>query len=276
MASALPIGILDSGFGGLSVTRAIRARLPHESIVFAADCACAPYGDRDEAYILKRLEAVVGFLLERRVKAIVFACNTATAVGIRAFRERLEDGRGGMPIIGIEPAVFPAVRHTRGGVIGVLATSRTLASAKYRVVRDRALDWALVQRPMPVTIRDVPCPGLMECVERGEFNSPELHDLLRRYVDPLAAAGADEIVLGCTHYPFLAKAISAHAPRAHLIDPAPAVAEQLERRLAFLNLAAPPSTKPACASFHATGATSAREAVLRSLWPGEPRLLELA
>ena len=97
MASALPIGILDSGFGGLSVARAIRARLPHESIVFAADCACAPYGDRDEAYILKRLETVVGFLLERRVKAIVFACNTATAVGIRAFRERLEDGRGGMP-----------------------------------------------------------------------------------------------------------------------------------------------------------------------------------
>ena len=198
MTSELPIGILDSGFGGLSVARAVRARFPDERILFAADCAYAPYGDRDEGYIMERLDRIIGYLTGRGVKAIVFACNTATAVGVKSFRERLS-----IPIIGIEPAVFPAVRHTRCGVVGVMATTTTIRSRKYAEVRERALEWAAVSRPMKVEVVDMPCPGLMECVERGDFGSETLEALLKKYVDPLACAGADEIVLGCTHYPFL-------------------------------------------------------------------------
>ena len=277
MTSELPIGILDSGFGGLSVARAVRARFPGERILFAADCAYAPYGDRDESYIMERLERIIGYLTDRNVKAIVFACNTATAVGVKTFRERLS-----IPIIGIEPAVFPAVRHTQRGVVGVLATTTTIRSRKYAEVRERALEWAAVSRPMKVEVLDMPCPGLMECVERGAFSSDKLESRLEKSVDPLARAGADEIVLGCTHYPFLANAISRHAKDAHLIDPAPAVAEQLGRRLADLDLLAPSSSdRPADAGaaldeFRATGADPGRESVLRSLWGKDARLLNLS
>ena len=274
MTSELPIGILDSGFGGLSVARAVRARFPDERILFAADCAYAPYGDRDEGYIMERLDRIIGYLTGRDVKAIVFACNTATAVGVKTFRERLS-----IPIIGIEPAVFPAVRHTRCGVVGVMATTTTIRSRKYAEVRERALEWAAVSRPMKVEVVDMPCPGLMECVERGDFGSETLEALLKKYVDPLACAGADEIVLGCTHYPFLANAISRHAKDAHLIDPAPAVAEQLGRRLSDLDLLAPAlpdrQTDAAMDEFRATGADPLRESVLKRLWGKDARLLPL-
>lgn len=276
MTSELPIGILDSGFGGLSVARAVRARFPDERILFAADCAYAPYGDRDEGYIMERLDRIIGYLTGRGVKAIVFACNTATAVGVKSFRERLS-----IPIIGIEPAVFPAVRHTRCGVVGVMATTTTIRSRKYAEVRERALEWAAVSRPMKVEVVDMPCPGLMECVERGDFGSETLEALLKKYVDPLACAGADEIVLGCTHYPFLANAISRHAKDAHLIDPAPAVAEQLGRRLADLDLLAPAlpdrqtGMDAAMDEFRATGADPLRESVLKRLWGKDARLLPL-
>lgn len=276
MTSELPIGILDSGFGGLSVARAVRARFPDERILFAADCAYAPYGDRNEGYIMERLDRIIGYLTGRGVKAIVFACNTATAVGVKSFRERLS-----IPIIGIEPAVFPAVRHTRRGVVGVMATTTTIRSRKYAEVRERALEWAAVSRPMKVEVVDMPCPGLMECVERGDFGSETLEALLKKYVDPLACAGADEIVLGCTHYPFLANAISRHAKDAHLIDPAPAVAEQLGRRLADLDLLAPAlpdrqtGMDAAMDEFRATGADPLREFVLKRLWGKDARLLPL-
>lgn len=276
MTSELPIGILDSGFGGLSVARAVRARFPDERILFAADCAYAPYGDRDEGYIMERLDRIIGYLTGRDVKAIVFACNTATAVGVKTFRERLS-----IPIIGIEPAVFPAVRHTRCGVVGVMATTTTIRSRKYAEVRERALEWAAVSRPMKVEVVDMPCPGLMECVERGDFGSETLEALLKKYVDPLACAGADEIVLGCTHYPFLANAISRHAKDAHLIDPAPAVAEQLGRRLSDLDLLAPAipdrqtGMDAAMDEFRATGADPLRESVLKRLWGKDARLLPL-
>lgn len=276
MTNELPIGILDSGFGGLSVARAVRARFPDERILFAADCAYAPYGDRDEGYIMERLDRIIGYLTGRGVKAIVFACNTATAVGVKSFRERLS-----IPIIGIEPAVFPAVRHTRCGVVGVMATTTTIRSRKYAEVRERALEWAAVSRPMKVEVVDMPCPGLMECVERGDFGSETLEALLKKYVDPLACAGADEIVLGCTHYPFLANAISRHAKDAHLIDPAPAVAEQLGRRLSDLDLLAPAipdrqtGMDAAMDEFRATGADPLRESVLKRLWGKDARLLPL-
>ena len=128
-----PVGILDSGFGGLSVYAALRKLLLGESTVFAADCAGAPWGARSDEYILERLDGLVGFLLSRNVKAIVLACNTATAVGAAVLRERLS-----IPVIGIEPAVLPGCRETKTKVIGVLATTKTIRSAKYRHLKTLA------------------------------------------------------------------------------------------------------------------------------------------
>ena len=162
-----------------------------------------------------------------------------------------------------------------------MATTTTIRSRKYAEVRERALEWAAVSRPMKVEVVDMPRPGLMECVERGDFGSETLEALLKKYVDPLACAGADEIVLGCTHYPFLANAISRHAKDAHLIDPAPAVAEQLGRRLSDLDLLAPAlpdrqtGMDAAMDEFRATGADPLRESVLKRLWGKDARLLPL-
>lgn len=253
-----PVGILDSGFGGLSVYAALRRLLPGESTVFAADCAGAPWGDRSDEYILGRLEGLVGFLLSRNVKAIVLACNTATAVGAAVLRERLL-----IPVIGIEPAVLPGCRETKTKVIGVLATTKTIRSAKYRHLKTLA--------PADVTVLDQPCPGLMDCVEKGAFHAPETVKLARRYVAPLVEAKADRLVLGCTHYPFLSDVLREVAgPGVELIDPAPAVVRQLERRLAA-NDALSDGFSPEH-RFFTTGANERRAAVLRLLAGEDARL----
>ena len=176
-----PIGILDSGFGGLSVALAVRRALPFESIVFAADCGFAPWGDKSAGFIDERVHAVVDFLLSRSIKALVLACNTATAVSIDKLRTELN-----IPIVGIEPAVFPGVRETSSGVIGVLATVRTIASERYRTLKAHALEWASQNRSIPIEIHDQPCPGLMECVKKALFirqkHSSSSSDLLRRFL----------------------------------------------------------------------------------------------
>ena len=240
MTDTRPIGILDSGFGGLSVARAVAELLPQENLVYAADCGFAPWGDRTDDFILERTHALVSHLLRKDVKAIVIACNTATAVCAESLRAELS-----MPVVGIEPAVLPGARTTRTGIIGVMATTKTLASAKYRHLKSIA--------PKEVRIIDCPCPGLMDCVE----------------------AGADTLVLGCTHYPFLSDAIRLTAgPGIRLIDPAPAVARQLKRRLdepGLLN-----DTKKAPARiFCTTDANEARERILRLLWTDNAVLQEL-
>lgn len=267
-----PIGILDSGFGGLSVALAVRAAMPAEDLVFAADCAFAPWGDRGADFIDQRVHAIVDFLRSVRIKALVLACNTATAVSIDKLRTELS-----IPVVGIEPAVFPGVRETETGVVGTLATVRTIASERYRHLSANALAWAKENRPMPVSILDCPCPGLMECVERGEFKSAHTLTLLEHYIAPLLAKGTDRLVLGCTHYPFLHEAIEAIirklAPekRVELIDPAPAVAKQLARTLATRKLCAPSETA-GNVRFYATGANAAREAVLNALWQQNAQL----
>lgn len=172
-----------------------------------------------------------------------------------------------MPVVGIEPAVLPGARTTRTGIIGVMATTKTLASAKYRHLKSIA--------PKEVRIIDCPCPGLMDCVEAGEFRTPHTMALLREYVEPLVEAGADTLVLGCTHYPFLSDAIRLTAgPGIRLIDPAPAVARQLKRRLdepGLLN-----DTKKAPARiFCTTDANEARERILRLLWTDNAVLQKL-
>lgn len=272
-----PIGILDSGFGGLSVALAVRRALPFESIVFAADCGFAPWGDKSAGFIDERVHAVVDFLLSRSIKALVLACNTATAVSIDKLRTELN-----IPIVGIEPAVFPGVRETSSGVIGVLATVRTIASERYRTLKAHALEWASQNRSIPIEIHDQPCPGLMECVEKGAFHSPETFELIERFVAPLLEKGADRLVLGCTHYPFLADAfaetIERLAPGASvkLIDPAPAVAKQLSRTLAETGRAAPAGESGRSERFFATGADALREGVLQAIWSQNVRLEKLS
>jgi len=257
MTDGRPVGILDSGFGGLSVARAVAELLPQENLIYTADCGFAPWGDRTDDFILERTHALVSHLLKRDVKAIVIACNTATAVCAELLRSELS-----MPV-----AVLPGARTTRTGVIGVMATTKTLASLKYSHLK------AVV--PKGIRILDCPCPGLMDCVEAGEFQTPRTMALLKTYVQPLVTAGADTLVLGCTHYPFLADAIRLTAgPDVRLIDPAPAVARQLKRRLdagGLLN-----DTKKAPERiFCTTDANDARERILRLLWTENAVLQEL-
>lgn len=262
MTDPRPIGILDSGFGGLSVACAIRQALPHEHLIYTADCGFAPWGDRTDAFINDRIDVLVKFLLSRNIKALVIACNTATAVCAKRLRATLP-----LPIIGIEPAVLPAARETKTKIIGVLATTKTLSSLKYQHLK------TLV--PHDIKVLDCPCPGLMDCVEAGHFDTPETMALLATYVTPLIKAGADTLVLGCTHYPFLAQAIQKTAGSTiHLLDPAPAVAKQLCRRLASLGLVNTDST-PGTSEFYTTDATLVREKVLQLLTSRSTQLQEL-
>ena len=257
-----PIGVFDSGLGGLTVARAIATVLPRESVYYFGDTKRCPYGTRTEDEVRSFALQAGRWLSKHDVKIMVIACNTATAVCAESLRAELS-----MPVVGIEPAVLPGARTTRTGIIGVMATTKTLASAKYRHLKSIA--------PKEVRIIDCPCPGLMDCVEAGEFRTPHTMALLREYVESLVEAGADTLVLGCTHYPMLAAAIRLTAgPGIRLIDPAPAVARQLKRRLdepGLLN-----DTKKAPARiFCTTDANEARERILRLLWTDNAVLQKL-
>lgn len=214
-----PIGVFDSGVGGLSVLREIRRELPGEDLLYVADSGFAPYGDRPRDFITARAETIVEFFIGERVKAIVIACNTATVVAIQTLRSRYP-----IAMVAIEPAVKPATEITRSGVIGVLATSQTLASERFsRLVESYGKGVEILLQP---------CPGLMEQVEKGELDGVGTKALVTRYVSSLLDQGADTIVLGCTHYPFLLPVISAVAgPTVSIVDPSVAVARELHRRL---------------------------------------------
>lgn len=225
MASDAAIGIFDSGMGGLSVLREIERALPSERLLFVADSAHAPYGDREPEYVQRRAHVIAEFFLQRDVKAIVVASNTTTAAAAELLRARLDP-----PVVAVEPAVKPAAAVTKTGVIGVLATSGTLASRRFATLRERVADG------VEVVIQ--PCPGLVEQVEAGDLGGPETRRLIRRYVRPLVAAGADTIVLGSTHYPLLSALIGAEAgPGVTLVETGPAVARQLGRVLRERELA---------------------------------------
>jgi glutamate racemase len=214
-----PIGVFDSGVGGLSVLREIRRQLPAEDLVYVADSKYAPYGDQSDETIEKRALALSRFLTDASVKAIVVACNTATAIAIETLRSRLS-----VPVVGMEPAIKPATLETQSGVIGVLATRQTLASAKVSKL--------LVAYGADAQILLQPCPGWVEQVEKGDLSSPATKLLVEKYVVPLLSKGADTLVLGCTHYPFLTPVIRAIAgPTVTILDPAAAVARELHRRL---------------------------------------------
>ncbi len=214
------IGIFDSGVGGLSVFKEIRKLLPEQSYVYYSDNAHCPYGEKSREYIIGRAREITEFLLSRGCEIIVVACNTATAAAIATLREEYP-----VKFIGMEPAIKPAVKATRTGVVGVLATAGTLKATKYIDTRAK---WA-----QGVAIVEHIGQGFVELVERGILNGPDAESTVSASLKPLLDAGADTIVLGCTHYPFLSETISKAAYELYperpvtIIDPAPAVARHL-------------------------------------------------
>jgi glutamate racemase len=219
-----PVGIFDSGLGGLSILRHVRAQLPHEHLVYVADTGFAPYGDKPEHVVAERSLAVARFLVERGAKAIVVACNTATISAVKLMRESFPD----MPIVGVEPGLKPAAAATRSGKVGVLATERTLAGAKFLQLRDQ------ITEATGAAFLLQPCRGLVDKIELGDTEGTL--QLLHRYVTPLLGEGADTLVLGCTHYPLVQAAIedviaSTGARGITLVDTGEAVARQLVRLL---------------------------------------------
>jgi glutamate racemase len=214
-----PIGVFDSGVGGISVRKHIHTLLPHEDLIYVADSKFAPYGNKTPEFILERALWIADFLIAKGAKSLVVACNTATAAAVDLLRQTYH-----LPIIGMEPAVKPAAAASKTGVIGVLATSGTLKSAQFAAL--------LEHYGQQVEVVTQACHGLVECVERGELDSTATQDLLASYVQPLIAAGADTIVLGCTHYPFVRPLIeNLVGDDVVLIDTGAAVAKELKRRL---------------------------------------------
>lgn len=248
-----PIGVFDSGVGGLSVLAEIQQRLPHESLLYIADCGHIPYGEKTADFIRQRSSVIAGFLREQGAKALVLACNTATVAAVADLRRDHPD----WPIVGMEPAVKPAAAATRSGVVGVLATTGTLQSAKFAALLDRfAADIKVITQP---------CPGLVELIEAGDLHSPALRQLLQGYVEPLLAAGCDTIILGCTHYPFLKPLLKPMlAPQISLIDTGAAVARQLERLLDERGLRAQGPARTA--QFWTSGDVPHFRHILPSLW----------
>ena len=217
-----PVGLLDSGLGGISVLGEAMRQLPNEDYVYYGDTANAPYGDKTPEEVLGLVHQAVERLIELRCKAIVIACNTATSVSAGKLRQELA-----LPIIGMEPALKPASLLPGEGKILVMATRVTLALPKFQ-----ALMAQYGRDAVPV-----PCPGLMECVERGELEGPQVTALLRQLLGPWLSQPVKAVVLGCTHYPFLRKAIAALFPEGTpLIDGNAGSVRQLRRRLEEQNL----------------------------------------
>ncbi|MFT3884833.1 MAG: glutamate racemase [Flavobacteriales bacterium] len=204
------IGIFDSGIGGLSVTRVIKQALPQERLLYFGDNAHVPYGDRSNEQILGFSEGITKALLEQGCKLVVIACNTASAAALRPLREQLPHVR----FVGMEPAVKPAVEHTRTGVVGVIATVSTVQSALFATIVERFAQG--------VTVLQQACNGLVRHIETGDLDSPVLEEMLHGWLDPMLEQGIDALVLGCTHYPLIRPVIErVVGPGVRVIDPRP-------------------------------------------------------
>ncbi len=215
-----PIGVFDSGLGGLSVLRLLPAALPGERFIYIADSGRAPYGEKTPEQISSYSHEVATILLERLgCRALVIACNTATAAAAQSLRQRYAT----TPIIGMEPAVKPAAEATRSGVVGVMATAGTIGSERYGELLNRY--------GREITVIEDACAGLVELIEAG-VRGEALTAKLSNIVQPMLAAGADTIVLGCTHFPLVQRELAAIVgPNIELIDPAPAVVRETARRI---------------------------------------------
>ena len=259
------IGVFDSGVGGLSVLKAIRAALPHEDLIYVADSLFAPYGDKSPEYITQRTLKLGSWLESVGVRALTLACNTATSVAVKALREQTQ-----LPVVAIEPAIKPAVALTQTGVIGVLATQQTVQS-------ENVIGLCELHGQGKRIILQA-CPGWVELVEKGELHGEKTQMLVQKFIDPLVDEGVDTLVLGCTHYPFLQFVIERIYGKAlNLLDPAQAVAKELVRRLDQLNIEPknkefPKFAEPSIAGrtrLMTTGDATQATQVMSQLW-GEP------
>jgi len=219
-SAASPIGIYDSGVGGLTVLRAVRELLPHEDLLYFADQAKVPYGNRPLEEVRALAEGVTRYLMERGAKLIVVACNTASAAALKHLRALYPD----FPFVGMEPAVKPAAEQTLSGKVGVLATPSTFQGEMYASVVERfAKD---------VQVFQATCPGLVRQIEKGYLSTPKTRMILEEALKPMLKEGADTLVMGCTHFPFVIPLIREIAGEdVRVIDPAPAVARQVKRVL---------------------------------------------
>lgn len=248
--SLSPIGIFDSGVGGLSVLRAIRQTLPGEDLIFLADQAHVPYGSRSLEEVCALAEEITRFLTSQPVKLIVVACNTASAAALHHLRQVFPQ----TPFVGMEPAVKPAAEQTRSGVVGVLATPATFQGALYASVIERFANG--------VTVLQDTCPGLVMAIEAGQLDGPEVRMILEKALHPMLIQGIDTVVLGCTHFPFVIPLIEKIVgPQVRVIDPAPAVARQVGRLLEVHGLLSA-GFNPGRMHFLTTGDTEQMEALL--------------
>jgi glutamate racemase len=252
-ARGAPVGIFDSGVGGLSVWREVVRALPHESTVYVADQAHLPYGARPAEEIRGFAEAITARLLDLGCKAVVVACNTASAAALKALRERHPD----VAFVGMEPAIKPAALHSKAKIVGVMATTGTLQGRMFALAVERFA--------AGVTLVNQPCAGLVERIEAGELDTPATEALLRELLAPMLKAGADTLVLACTHYPFVQPLIQRIAgPGMHIIDPAPAVTRQLARLLDERGARAPAASRPTH-RFMTSGEPAALQRAMRGL-----------
>src|SRR5258706_1006285 len=226
--------MLDSGVGGLAVLREVRQLLPNESVIYVGDQGHLPYGQRSRDEIRLFTSSIVRFLIDQNCKLIVIPCNTANAAALHYVRELYPQ----IPIVGMEPAIKPAAEHTKTGVVGVIMTKATYQSELFASVVDRFANGIKVETQV--------CPDLVLLVERGALDTPEAHAIIAGYLEPLQAAGIDELVIGCTHFPFLDKQLRAQlGPGVEIVDPGPAVARQVSRvleRQQLANLSDAPAT----------------------------------
>ncbi len=253
------LGVFDSGIGGLSVLRAMRAQRPEAAVLYFGDNAHIPYGPRPLEEIRAFSETITRFLLARGAQVIVVACNTASAAALKHLRATFP----AVPFVGMEPAVKPAAEQTQTGVVGVLATPATFQGELFNSVVERFAQG--------VTVLPQVCPGLVQQIEAGELDSPQTEALLRGWVEPLLAQNIDALVLGCTHYAFVIPTLEKICgPRVRVIDPAPAVARQVERVVsgqpsAVSHQRSVVSRQPSAVVYYTSGEAAAFERARRQL-----------
>lgn len=250
------IGVYDSGVGGLSVWKELREVMPAESFCYVSDGAYCPYGPKDPSFVIERAEAVARFLIAQGAEIIMVACNTATAAAITTLRASFS-----IPFVGMEPALKPAALHSQSGVVGVLATAGTFKGRLYLNT--------LARFSGRVKVIEQVGTGLVELVEQGILQGPEADHLVGRYVQPMLEAGADHIVLGCTHYPFLTGTIEKLVgDRAVIVNPAPAVARQAQRVLANLRTQGgkkEPAAGSGVSTFFSTGSDETLQKLVKQI-----------
>ncbi len=252
-SNSAPIGVFDSGVGGLSIAKCIAQQLPHENIIYIADSLHAPYGEKSVEFIIERVNIIAEQLIAKGVKAIVIACNTATVNAIEQLRAKVN-----IPIIGVEPAIKPAAKQSISKKVAILATKATSENQRFKDLID------LHHNGAEVLIQ--PCPGLVEFIEQGKQNSDDCNALLKQYIDPLIAQGIDTLVLGCTHYPFVQKQISIIAgPQVTIIETAAPVTLQLTKKLVERKINAC-ETQQGQYQFFSSLETKQQEQVFSQLW----------